>query len=180
MSEQRRLTILVGIMLAMMLAAAGWFTLEMLNHHSAAARAAEDLANCRLLAEQIKSLRNQSAMASDQDEAGVQQDRLVEQINAAADKAGLTGQWQDSIEHRREMRVGDTPYLRKPAVLITRGLTLAKLTALIHHLTYDSPYTAEKILLRTPPGDESGGAWDADITLTYLIYSPQTSQGQGR
>ncbi|MGB0768874.1 MAG: hypothetical protein ACPGYV_14330 [Phycisphaeraceae bacterium] len=46
---------------------------------------------------------------------------------------------------------------------------------MLYHLTEDSPYTAEAIQLRTPPGETAGNRWDADVTLTYLIYSPQSS-----
>jgi len=172
---QRRQTILVAVMLGMMLLAAGWSTARMLGHRQDARYAAEDLQRCQQLADQIKQHQSKDAVASTGDDAALQEQKLAQRVNEAATKANLTGPWQQGIEHRREVRIEDSPYMRKPAVLITRGLTLYQLSMLLHHLTYESPYTAEQLQLRTPPGEETGNRWDADVTLTYLIYSPQTS-----
>lgn len=166
---------LIGVMLAMLLIAAGWSTLRMFGLRQDARYAAQDLQQAQRLADEIDRLQNRDAVASASGDTAMQEQRLAERIKEAAEKANLTGQWQQGIEHRREVRIDDSPYMRKPAVLITRGLTLYQLALLLHHLTYDSPYTAEQFQLRTPPGEEAGGRWDADITLTYLIYSPQPS-----
>lgn len=175
MNDQRRQSVLIGVMLAMMLVAAGWSTVRMFGYWRDAAYAAEDLQRCEQLADQIKQYQNQDAFASTGDDAALQEQKLAQRVNEAAQKANLTGSWQQGIEHRREVRIDDSPYLRKPAVLITRGLTLSQLALLLHHLTQDSPYTAEQLQLRTPPGEEAGNRWDADVTLTYLIYAPQTT-----
>lgn len=175
MNEQRRQVILIAVMLGMMLLLAGWSTASMLGHRNDARYAAQDLRRCQQLADQIKQHQSQDAVASTGDDAAMQEQKLAQRISEAAKQANLTGPWQQGIEHRREIRIEDSPYMRKPAVLITRGLTLHQLSLLLHHLTADSPYTAEQLQLRTPPGEETGNRWDADVTLTYLIYSPQPS-----
>lgn len=180
MKTQSRQMLLIGLMLAMMLAVSVWAVLHMLGQKRSARYAAEDLARCQLLAAQIESLRGRAALASEQGDSLLQEQTLAEQINAAATRASLAGQWQQGIEHKTAVRIEDTAYLRKPAVLLTRGLTMDQLTQLLHHLTYDSPYTAEQIQLRTPPGEDASDRWDADITLTYLIYSPMPAQGSSR
>ncbi|MBX2851916.1 MAG: hypothetical protein KTR15_09245 [Phycisphaeraceae bacterium] len=175
MNDQRRQAVLIGVMLGMLCVTAGWSTLRMLGERRAAVNAAQDLQTCERLVDEIDRLQDRDAVASSQGDTAYQEQQLAERINEAASKATLSGNWQQGIEHRREVRIDDTPYLRKPAVLVTRGLTLHQLALLLHHLTYDSPYTADHLQLRTPPGEQAGGRWDADVTLSYLIYSPQAT-----
>ena len=177
MNPEKRQAVLVAVMLAMMIVGVAWSTLRMLDHRRAAADAAEDTASCVGLADQITQLRGQGAIATASDQADEQQQELAGAVNRAAQQANLDTQWQQGmrIEHKRAVRIDDTPYMRKPALLIMKGLTLEQLTALLHHLTYDSAYTAEQIQLDAPSGEDTGNRWDADVTLTYLIYSPTPS-----
>lgn len=176
MNASKRTLGLVGLMLALMVVATGWSTLRMLHQRQAARAASDDLERSRELADQISALRARGAFALSQGDSASQQ-QLAEDIQAAALKAGITGHWQQGIEHQRASRVGKTPYLRKPAVLITRGLTLSQLTQLLHHLTYDSAYTAEAIRLHTPSGEDPGDRWDAEVTISHLIYAPEDAGG---
>lgn len=176
MKNQRRQTVLIGIMLGMMCLVVGWSTLRMLDDRQGAVRASQDLYDCQQLVASIKDLKSQEAVASEGGDTTLQEQELAQRINEAASKANLSGPWQQGIEHRREVRIEDSPYMRKPAVLVTRGLTLHQLAMLLHHLTHDSPYTAEQLQIRTPPGEDTGGQWDVDVTLSYLIYSPQPTR----
>lgn len=180
MNDLRQQTLMVAIILAMMCLVAGWSTMRMLDQRKDAEGAAEGLQVCQQLADQITKQQGQEELVSSNDDSASQEQMLAQRINEAATEAGLSGPWQQGIEHKREVRIDDTPYMRKPAVLITRGLTLYQLSRLLHNLTHDSPYTAEQLQIRTPPGEEAGNRWDADITLTYLIYAPQPTERSGR
>lgn len=179
MNQRRRQMVLVGIMISMIGLVAGWSTLRMLSYRQAAIRTAQDLHECRQLVDSIGVLQDQDAVASSGENIARQEQELAQRINEASSKANLTGAWQQSIEHRREVRIDDSPYMRKPAVLVTRGLTLHQLAILLHHLTYESPYTADQLQIRTPPGEETGSRWDVDVTLSYLIYAPQPATRPG-
>lgn len=171
-SAQKRQAVLVGLMLVLLALAAGWSSLRMAEQRRAAASSARELAESRQIAKRIEALREQDAVASADPDRARQEQNLAQQIDRAGTSAGLVGDWRRGIDHKPARRVGDTPYTRKPAVLLTRGLTLDQLGALMHELTYDSPLTVSELRLSTPSGEPRGKRWDADVTLTYLIYDP--------
>lgn len=172
MSDAKRQNLLVGLMLLVLLVAAGWTTRLMLGAKRSAVVAGDNLAECRALAQSIMSLRDKDSVADAGGDAEQREQAIAEQVSAAAAKAGLGGDWLQRIEHKTPRSVGNSPYKRKPSVLYIRGLTLGQLVTLLHELTYDSSLTAQDIQLRTPPGEATGDLWDADVTLTYLIYDP--------
>lgn len=180
MSDQKRQVVLVGVMLVLLLLAVGWSGKGMLDQRTAAQASAADLARCKQIAANIEALRDQDAVASTDDNTAQLEASLAQQIDAAASRVGLAGDWRRGIDHKLPRRVGDSPYLRKPAVLLTRGLTLTQLTALLHELTDDSPLTVSELRLNTPNGEPAGDRWDADVTLTYLIYAPPVNDGPAR
>ena len=182
MNPEKRRTVLFAVMMALMLVCVAWSVGRMRGQQQDAAQAAQDAARCLELAEHITELRSQRTVAAASDQADERQQELAGAVNRAAEQASLDAQWQQGmrIEHRRAVRIDDTPYMRKPALLIMKGLTLEQLTTLLHHLTYDSAYTAEQIQIDAPSGEAGGNRWDADVTLSYLIYSPTPNQGQGR
>ncbi|MFN3166625.1 MAG: hypothetical protein ACE37H_06130 [Phycisphaeraceae bacterium] len=169
---QKRQAALAGLMLVLLALAAGWSTLRMIDRRDAAQAGARELAESKRIARQIEALRERDAVASDDPDSARQEENLAQQIDQAAQAVGLVGDWRRGIDHKPSRRVGDTPYTRKPAVLLTRGLTLDQLGALAHELTYDSPLTVSELRLTTPSGETRGNRWDADVTLTYLIYDP--------
>lgn len=177
MSEARRQQLLIGVMLVLLLAGVGWCASEMLDRRVAAERAAAGLGEAELIAERVRRLEQQDKVASTAGSAQDQEQDLARRIKAAADRARITGNWQRGIDYKRARRVGDTPYKQKPTVVLTRGLTLEQLSALLYHLTHESPLTVTELTLKTPRGADPGRRWDADFTLTYLIYDPLDSGG---
>jgi len=171
----QRQAALVGSMLVLLALAAGWSALRMADQRGVAEAGARSLAESRRVAERIEALRDQDAVASADRDSARQEENLAQRIDQAAQAVGLVGDWRRGIDHKPARRVGDSPYTRKPAVLLTRGLTLDQLGALTHELTYDSPLTVTELRLTTPSGEAQGNRWDADVTLTYLIYDPPTN-----
>lgn len=174
MNPHNRPVILVGVLLVLLALAAGWSTLRMLDRAQAARTAAADLAAYKQLASEIERLRDNDDVKQLGGDAAAREQLIADRVTQAGQKLGLRGQWWQDTIHKNAQRVGNTSYVRKPAVLYTSGLTLDQLTALLHELTYDSPLTAQELTLRTPPGEDPGDRWDANITLTYLLYEPPT------
>lgn len=174
MTNRRRPIILFGLMLMLLLVVVFWTAMTMQAERDAAARAAAGLEEARLIASRAASLRTRDLIAQSVSESAVQDQAMAQQIASAAARAGLSGDWQRGIEPERAVRVGDTPYLQKPTVLYAQQLTLDELATLLYELTYDSPLSVSELTLKTPPGADPGRQWNADVTLTYLIYQPPT------
>lgn len=172
MSQARRQTILIGLMLALLIMGVGWCALDMLDKKASAERAANGLGEAKLIAKRVELLGNQDTVASTAGNARDQEQDLARRIKAAADQARISGNWQRGIEYKRARRLGDTPYKQKPTAVMTRGLTLDQLSQLMYNLTYQTPLSVTELSLKTPRGADPGNRWDADFTLTYLIYDP--------
>lgn len=169
MTAETRRAILIGVMLAMLVIAAAWNVLWMLEQRETARRAAQDLADCKALAGRIKALRDAPAVAS-VEVMGVQE--LGQRIEAASRRAGLAQDALEGVLPQSPRRVGNTPYVRKPTVLTLRGVTLHQVAMFLHHLTADSELSVRDLRLRIPHGDAPRDVWDAETTLTYLMYVP--------
>lgn len=179
MNQEQKQFSLVALLLAVLLIAAAWSVMGMLDKRESARKSAVELADCQQIVDNIRELREKDSLVQSDGSEDEQERDLAQRVNDAATKVQLVGNWLQGIDHKRPTRVGDTPYMRKPAILLTRGLTLSQLAALVHELTYDSPLTAYDLKLRTPPGASEGNRWDADVTLTYLIYSPPETDRTG-
>ena len=172
MNSRKRKTILIGTMLVMLAIAAAWNVNWMMDQRDQARHAARQLAACRALAQQIDALRDQPAVASSE-AIGVQE--LGQRLADAARKANLGDRRPRSVRPQSARRVGDSPYLRKPTDLALRGLSLQQTAAFLHHLTAASKLTVQDLRLRTPHGNINADTWNAEATLTYLVYEPASN-----
>lgn len=171
MTPQRRRTVLIGVMMVVLLCGAAWSFSGMMDGRAKARRAAQELAECRGLVCDIELLRDEPVVAAARD---LDEKELGRPVERSAKQAGLPDpeQWLANTEPRKARRVGETPYLRKRVVLDLRGLSLGQLGVFLHHLTEGSELNVQDLHLRTPRGDSEGDTWDADVTLSYLIYAP--------
>jgi type II secretory pathway pseudopilin PulG len=169
MTAPRRRAILVGLMLALLAAAAAWNTHWMLAQRDGAQQASDDLAACRELTAAILSQRDRPAVAS-AEAMGVQE--LGKRIEAAFGKAQIAPSSLGGVDPQAAHRVGDSPYLRKPTALSLRGVSPRQVATFLYCLTDESGLSVRDLRLSTPHGGGAGGVWDAEATLTYLIYSP--------
>ena len=70
-------------------------------------------------------------------------------------------------------RVGDTAYKQKPTQVILHKLTLQQLIRFLHTLTGpDTGLHVASLRLTTPRGHDTTNIWNAETTITYLIYAP--------
>lgn len=175
MNQQYRTILLISVMLILLVLIAAWSTMRMLDQRDKALASTTDLAVYQQLAADIERLRDNDEVKQLGGDTSAREQLIADRVTKAGQKLGLQGDWWEDTIHRNPRRVGNTAYLRKPTVLYTSGLSLMQITALLHELTYDSPLTAQELTLRTPPGDNPGDRWDANITLTYLLYEPARS-----
>lgn len=177
MSPARRERILVVVMLAMLAMAAAWSFTAMLGHRADAERAAGELVACEKLARRMDALRDKPAVASGTD-VGVRE--LGTRIDVASGKAKLGREALRSVEPRSARPMGETPYLLKPTQLNLEGVTLPQLASFLYHLTSEPGLVVRDLRIRAPRGDAEGNGWNADATLTWLIYSPQRAKELNR
>jgi hypothetical protein len=177
MNPRKRQAILVGVMMAMLAIAAVWSLGRMFEQRRSARRAATDLAAVTAMAQRMKGLRDQPAVASAQD-MGVRE--LGTRIDEASGKAGLPRNALRSVDPRSARPVGDTPYLQKPTTLELQGVSLTQLASFLYHLTSEPGLVVRDLRIRSPRRDDVGSQWNAEATLTYLIYSPQRAEESNR
>lgn len=171
MTPHRRQAWLACTLLIALGLASAWSVQWMGEQRDYAAAAAADLADCRSHVAAIQMLRKQPAIASI-DDVGVR--RLGERINAAAQEAKLDPAALEGVTPQSARRLGDSAYLMKPTALALRGVSMAQTAAFLHHLTQGSGLTVRELRLRAPSADAPTALWDADATLTYVVYSPAT------
>jgi len=174
----RRKGILIGVMVAMFTIAALWNANWMFRQRALAQRASVDLAESQQLAAAIASLREQPAVASDE-VMGVQ--ALGTKIVAASQRARLNiGEDDQAVSEfiypQPPRRMGDSPYMIKPTALTLREISLEQLVTFLYHLTDEAGLSVRDLRLRTPHSATSEHLWDAEATLTYLIYTPPESR----
>jgi len=135
-----------------------------------AERQRDNALRCRSLAASIASLRSLPSVAGASEPAN---DDLARHVEAAAATAGIAKEAVIRIAPEAPRRIGDTPYLEKPAQLTLKQITLLQLAALLRQLTADaSGIRATSLRISGPREGENSGHWNCEVTLTYRIYSP--------
>jgi len=154
-----------------------WSDSVLRNSRHAAMAELQNLKICREIAPQIESWRQKPFTAQSQ---AIEQPQLHQQIEKAATAAGFLPGSIDRISPEEPRRFGESAYKEVPVQVPVKGVTLRQLALFLHHLstTDDSNLTVKSMRLTAPRGEETGDRWRAEITLTYLIYSPPTPIGQ--
>lgn len=177
MTAMKRQVLLIGVMLAMMAAAGVWQVGEMLDARAAASVAAKDRQAAEQLADAIAALREQPAVAA---EGAMEDELLMQRIEAAARASRFPLDALEEVFPQNAQRIGNAPYFRKPTALSFRAVRLDRLTEFLIQLTKGSSLTVETLRLRTPPSETEGRMWEAEATVTYLIYSPEADASANR
>ncbi len=174
MTPPTRRILLAGLVLGLLAVAAARNGLWMADRRQAARRATEDLAACEHLAARIEALRARPAVAS-AEAMGVQE--FGQRFAAASKAVGLTLEEVPNVIPQTARRVGNSPYLVKPTDMMLRGVTLEQVVTFLGRLTADSGLTVSELHLRAPHGEAVSPIWDADVTVTYLMYAPIEPDG---
>ena len=166
----RRTLLLSLVLIGCLGAAAVAAVVYMGRSRSAARQAADDLAECRRLADQIRRLSARPRRASDHERLSSETSTLIEKAAAAA---GVTGGRLVSIHPEPAQRVAESVYKEKPTRIVLRGVTVRQAVELMQRLTAGEDALGIKSLNLTAvtPQDDRD-LWNADIVVTYLIYDP--------
>lgn len=169
---------LVTAMLAMLLVVTWWNVGYMRSQRTAAQRAAADLEYCSALSARITELRKRPSLAGDVE---MGQKDLGDLIDRASQASNLPRQQIVQVDPTRDARrIENSPYLRKPIFMSFDGVDLTQLLPMLYHLTQGSGMTVTDLRLQPPPVDTTGRLWNAQVTLTYLIYVPESSKERPR
>ena len=171
--DQKRQILLVSVMLGMLAIAAMWSLSRASEQASNAQYAMDDLTECQRLADSIAAFRSKPTIAS----AKVKEDyEMGARIDDASKKANLPPDSLQGLFPQSARRRGRSSYLEKPTSLALRDVSLPQLATFLHHLSDNTGLTVRDVRIRTPHGSESGNRWDAEATVTYLIYQPTTKR----
>lgn len=169
MTPRRRQTLAIGLLLAILIGGVGWSVDWMFGRRQAARQAGEDLASCRELAREIESLRQKPRMAATEPMAAGE---LGQRIQAASRQASMGEAAIEGIYPQPPRRMGDSPYVQKPTALALRGVSLPQLAAFLYYLGADGGLSVRDLRLRSPHSDAAQDTWDAEVTVTVLVYTP--------
>lgn len=134
-----------------------------------AASAREDLDTCYRLAGQIEAQSNRPALATDRDDVSLDANRLIDKAAKAAGIVSLASIDPDTASQR----LGESDYKEKPTSVRIENVSLQQLVAMLHGISNaDKGLLPKSIRLAAPREDIAGNGWTAELSLTYLIYSP--------
>ena len=162
----------MGVSVAVLCVAAFWRVGWMNGQAEEARRNHADLADCRVFAERIERFDSGGEVATGEE---MEQHDLGSLAEAAFTKARVPGKPIKQIDPTMQARrVGRTSYLIKPTTITVRGVTRTQLIEAMYYLTEGTKLSVRDLTLSAPRSTQDHRVWDADVTLTYLIYDKPT------
>lgn len=175
----REFRLLLACVAAALVTLAAWGYHRMTAARDAAAESTRALADCERLANRIKTLRAAPAAAAEREPGS---DELARQVERAAEAARLPARAVVRIDPEPPRRLPGTPYREAPTQVRLRRVTMRQLFTFLHALCGGegadvaarggAGLGVRSVRLTAPRGLESGGAWDVESTLSYLVYDP--------
>lgn len=170
MSTQRRQITLTTTLLILLLLAVGWSYSTLSQAKANAAAIAEDLTQCRELANDIEQTRQQPQLAGDHE---LKFNDVSRQIEDAAKQQGIATDAIVRISPEPVRRLGRSVYREQPTRIELRQATLKQLLSLMHQVTATSPsLRVRSIRLSAPRAESDDQTWNVEFTLSHLQYSP--------
>jgi hypothetical protein len=158
--------LIIGVLLVAAVSGLWW----MYDQKADAHRAARALAQSDALAEVIEKLKARPTIAAADEQMGVQSlDPMIAKALQAANlprRPTIAG-----ITPEASRRLGKSPYNVKPTTVSIRNVNLAQLTVFLYHLSNGTGLNVRDLQIRPTQARDSQN-WDAQATLTYLIYAP--------
>lgn len=177
MNDHRRPIILVGAMLLLLAITAAWAGRWQADQKRQAERAASDLAEATRIAAQLEQLRAEPTVVASKD---LEIKELGQIIESAAKKVLLADGAISNVYPRGPRPVGDTPYIERATDIKVQQVTLAQLSGFLYYLSHDAGLNVRDLRLNVPRRQARPDQWDADVTLTYMLYAPQEQPGADR
>jgi hypothetical protein len=174
MNRKRRM-LLWTVLLTALLAGVALHTWGRFNRaRRSASQARTDLAATEQLLERIEQIRNRPTLAADRQQIDAE---TIGRIEQAARDAGINPASLAHINPQRPQRIGDSVYQRKPTQVLLRGVTLGQTLKMMHGFCgIQGGLQPASIRLSAPRRDDTGPLWNAELTLTYMIYAPPESK----
>ena len=173
----RRADVLAAVLFVALAVLAGWSYCEFTAGCSDAAAAASDLAACRNLTQQIKTLRKKPVLVGTKARSSTE---VAHSIETAAKGAGLPLTNILQIDPQSPCRLGNSAYQEQPTHVELRNVTLKQLLVFLYALANDGVgLNLSDVRLSAPRDEATQGAnetWLAEVTLTHLIFAPLVAQ----
>lgn len=146
---------------------------QMIRARETARRSGDDVQACRMLAKQIRTLRDRPVAASDQ---AVQSPQLAKRIEEAGTLAGIARSSFDRIDPQSPRRLDRSVYSEVPTRVSLRQVSLRQVVNLLYNLGDTGAGLDTREIRLTAPREEAGSdLWHAELTLAYLMYDPPDS-----
>jgi hypothetical protein len=155
-----------------------WCYVILVQSKDAAQTAVQSARQSEQSAARIIALQAKPTVAGTREEAV---NRLASRFEAAARALGIAGDNIASIVPDQPARIADSAYLEQATTVQLRQVTLVQLVDLLCGLADDDSGLRIKALrLSTPLQQKTGDGWSAELTATYLIYSPLPTNSSDR
>lgn len=161
---------LLGGCFGLLLAALALSALRYREAQDRAERAAVQAHEVQGLTQQIRSLTDRPSVAMTQSDEVQQLSGLIE---SSAVACGIHQQQIDRIDAQDPRRIGKTPYYRLPTRVNLLHVEMPRLVDLLEKLTRGGRIRIDDCRLFAPHDEVVGRHWNAEFTLSYLIYDPQ-------
>lgn len=161
---------LIGAVFGVLIAALVWGVFHYRDAMDRAHRAADQAQEVRALADQITALTDQPTLAVTETDEVQQLSGLIE---ASAAGSGIEPHQIASINAQDARRVGQSPYYRLPTRVQLDGVVLTRLVDLLGRLTEGGRIRVDDCRVAAPHGEIVGQTWNAEFTLSYLVYDPR-------
>jgi DNA-binding FrmR family transcriptional regulator len=170
MRQGSKLLPLFGTVLVLLVLLMSWSYIQMASQRRAAQRSTRELSDCTELAAQINAIKQQPKRAQ---EGVLAHTDLTRKIERAAGAAGIGSESLTRIDASPPRRLAKLPYEERPTRIALSSVSLTQLVTALHRLSNQSEGLWVKgIHLRAPRGEEVGDRWHAEVTMSYLIYTP--------
>lgn len=175
MNRRSKSQLILALGFGLLVALVVWSFQEMRASHASVGVAQTNLEHCRDVAEKIASVRQRPTKAA-------LEETTITLLGTLIDEAATKSQIQKSsivrIEPQPSRRIGETDYKEQATYVELRGVSLQQLVGFIHTLLAGQSELDVSSIRITAPRYESDSptgrveTWLAEVTLTYLVYSP--------
>jgi type II secretory pathway pseudopilin PulG len=169
---RRQTFILFGALVAGLALTASWAHMRYTESRRSAERAAENLTACQELARSIRHLKRKPTIADNKE---LEVNKLTRRIQKAVRSAGASRSSIVQIDPQPARRLRDTAYKEKPTRLTLQELSMRELLDALDTLTEGASLRVERVRM-SPPQRGLAHNWDAEVTVAYLIFEPESKQ----
>ena len=164
----------LGVLTSVAIAHGGF---QLVSKQASVTVSSENVEACRELSTRIKSLRSEAASASLRQQTSGE---LTSKLEKAADSSRIAMADLIRINPQQPRRAGKTAYLQEVTDVDLRRVSMQQLVSFLLSAISDDPAMYVSSIRITAPRNlgEAGGneVWDAEISLTRLVFSPQSAR----